>query len=232
MQYTTECRPAYSMATVDLEPGESVTVEAGSMVGMSDGLQIKTHIGGTKTGIFSFLFNFVLAFLRKFLGGETLFVNTYTPPPGQTGRLLFAPALSGDIVHREMDGRQRLMVQGSSYLASTGDVVVKTKFGGLRSLFSGEGAFWLEISGTGDLWINCYGAIEEIDLDGTFVVDTGHVVAFESGIQYKIKGAGGLKQTLASGEGLTMHMNGRGKLYIQSRALGGLVHWITPRLPA
>lgn len=232
MQCTIECNPAYAMATVDLEAGEDVTVEAGSMVGMSDGMQIKTHIGGTGTGFFGFLFNIFLAFIRKFLGGETLFVNTYSPPAGQKGRLLFAPALSGDIIHYQLDGKQKLLVQGSSYLASSGNVLVKTRFGGLRSLFSGEGAFWLEISGTGDLWVNCYGAIHGIDVDGSFIVDTGHVLAFESGLNYKIKGAGGLKQTLASGEGLTMHFNGKGKLFIQSRNLGGLVHWITPRLPA
>jgi uncharacterized protein (TIGR00266 family) len=124
------------------------------------------------------------------------------------------------------------MVQGSSYLASAGNVIVKTKFGGLKSLFSGDGAFWLEVSGTGDLWINCYGAIHEIPVEGTYIVDTGHVLAFESGLDYKIKGAGGLKQTLMSGEGLTMHFAGKGKLFIQSRTVGGLLHWIAPRLPA
>ncbi len=232
MQCTIECNPAYAMATVDLEPGETVTVEAGSMVGMSDGMQIKTTIGGTRTGFFGFLINFALAFLRKFIGGETLFVNAYTPPAGQRGRLMFAPALAGDIIHYKLDGQRRLMVQGSGYLASAGNVLVRTKFGGMKSLFSGEGAFWLEVSGTGDLWVNCYGAIHEIEVDGRFIVDTGHVLAFETGLTYAIKGAGGLKQTLLSGEGLTMHFSGKGKLFIQSRTVGGLVHWIAPRLPA
>jgi uncharacterized protein (TIGR00266 family) len=230
MRNAIEHGPAYAMATVDLDPGEAVTVEAGSMVGMSDGLEIKTHIGGNKGGFFGAIWNFFLAFIRKFLGGETLFVNTYSPPPGQTGRVLVAPALSGDIIHRKLDGTSALMVQGSSYLASSGDITVKTKFGGLKSLFSGEGAFWLKCSGTGDLWINCYGAIHEIDVEGSYVVDTGHVVAFDDSIDYKIKGSGSLKSTLLSGEGLTMRFNGHGKLYIQSRNLSGMIRWITPRL--
>jgi uncharacterized protein (TIGR00266 family) len=230
MQNTIEYGPAYAMATVDLEAGEAVTVEAGSMVGMSDGLEIKTHIGGNKGGFFGALVNFFLALIRKFLGGETLFVNTYSPPAGQSGQVLVAPALSGDIIQYPLDGTRTLMVQGSSYLASSGDVVVKTKFGGLKSLFSGEGAFWLRCSGTGNLWVNCYGAIHEIDVQGSHIVDTGHVVAFEDSLDYKIKGSGGLKATLLSGEGLTMHFKGNGKLYIQSRNLGGLIHWITPRL--
>jgi len=231
MQSSIEYGPAYAMATIALAPGEAVTVEAGSMVGMSEGMQIKTHIGGTKVGFFGWLFNLLLAFLRKFLGGETLFVNTYTAPPSG-GSIMIAPSLPGDIIHHKLDGNLKLMVQGSSYLASAGDVNVKTVFGGLRSLFSGEGAFWLLVSGTGDLWINCYGAIHEIDVDGRYIVDTGHTLAFENSLTFSIKGAGSLKSTLLSGEGLTCHFNGKGKLYIQSRTVGGLVGWITPRLPA
>ena len=230
MKNTIEYGPAYAMATIGLDPGEEVTVEAGSMVGMSDGLNIKTHIGGNKGGFFGALINFFLALVRKFLGGETLFVNTYSPPAGQGGTLMIAPALSGDIIHYQLDGARNLMVQGSSYLASGPGVQVKTKFGGFKSLFSGEGAFWLQCTGTGDLWINCYGAIHEIEVNGTYIVDTGHVVAFDDTLDYKIKGSGGLKATLLSGEGLTMHFNGTGRLFIQSRNLGGLIHWIIPRL--
>lgn len=230
MQNTIEYGPAYAMATIDLEAGESVTVEAGSMVGMSDGLGIKTHIGGSKKGFFGAIVNFFLAIIRKFLGGETLFVNTYSPPEGRSGRIMVAPAMSGDIIHYVLDGSRNFIIQGSSYLASTEGVKIKTRFGGFKSLFSGEGAFWLHGTGSGDLWVNCYGALQEIDVKDTYIVDTGHVVAFEDTLDYRIKGSGGLKSTLLSGEGLTMHFSGHGKLYIQTRNLGGLVHWITPRL--
>ena len=72
MQQTIEYGPAYAMATIDLAAGEEVTVEAGSMVGMSDGLQIKTHIGGNRSGFFGAILNFLGALVKKFLGGETL----------------------------------------------------------------------------------------------------------------------------------------------------------------
>lgn len=230
MESSIDHGPAYAMATLTLSPNESVTVEAGSMVGMSDGMRVKTHIGGNQGGFFVGILRFFGALIRKFLGGETLFVNTYSAPDGQPSDLLVAPALSGDIIHIPMDGQKRLRVQGSGYLASTQGVTVKTKFGGLKSLFSGEGLFWLECAGEGELWINCYGAIHEIEVDGTYIVDTGHVVAFDDTLDYAIKGSGGLKATLLSGEGLTMHFSGHGKLYIQSRNLGGTLHWITPRL--
>jgi uncharacterized protein (TIGR00266 family) len=145
---------------------------------------------------------------------------------------MVAPPLAGDIVHYQLDGNKSLIVQASSYLASSKDVVIKTKFGGLKSLFSGEGAFWLVASGTGDLWVNCYGAIHEINVQGKFTVDTGHIVAFDDTLDYRIKGAGGLKATLMSGEGIVCEFNGNGKLFIQSRNLGSMISWIIPRLPA
>ena len=230
MKNTIEYGPGYAMATLDLAAGENVTVEAGSMVGMSEDLEIKTHIGGNRLGFFGALLNFLFALIRKFLGGETLFVNTYTPPPGRSGKIYIAPSLPGDIIHYSLDGSRSIMLQGASYLASSGEVTVKTKFGGLKSFFSGEGAFWLQCSGHGELWVNCYGAIHEIDVDGSYTVDTGHVVSFEDTLDYKIKGSGGLKSTILSGEGLTMLFQGHGKLWIQSRHLGGLLHWIVPRL--
>lgn len=225
-------KPSYAMAVVELGAGESINVEAGSMVAMTHGMQMKTSLGGTKKGFFGTLWSFFAAFLRKLLGGETMFINTYSPPEGKPGTLYVAPSLNGDIIEYDMNGSQTLIVQGSSYLASTGDITVKTKWGGFKSLFSGEGAFWLQITGTGKLWVNSYGAIQQIDVSGEYIVDTGHVVAFDSTLDYKIKGAGGLKSTLLSGEGLVMRFKGTGKLYIQTRNLGALARWLTPYLPA
>jgi len=116
MQSDIEFGPAYAMATISLADGESVTVEAGSMVGMTDGMQIKTHIGGTKSGFFGAIFNFFLAFFRKFLGGESFFLAEYSGREG--GRLALSPKLPGAVVHRRLDGG-RLTLTGGSFLAAT-----------------------------------------------------------------------------------------------------------------
>ena len=73
-----------------------------------------------------------------------------------------------------------------SFLACTPGVNVKAKFGGLKALFSGEGAFLLEASGNGDLFFNSFGGIVEKKIEGDFIVDSGHVVAFEPSLNYKI----------------------------------------------
>lgn len=229
-------KPSYAMLRFALGPGEVVMTEAGSMVAMSPNMQVKTSLNtshgenlGFFTRFFSFLIGLFIALMRKILGGESFFINRYRPDSGE-GELLLAPVLNGDVIHYPMSGR-KVMVQASSYLASTPGVSMKLKFSGLRGLFSGESLFFLACDGTGDLWINSYGGIEELEVDGSLVVDTGHVVAFESGLEWKIKTVGGLKSTVLSGEGLVMEFNGKGRLWIQTRNLPGFRDWMTPLLP-
>jgi uncharacterized protein (AIM24 family) len=43
--------------------------------------------------------------------------------------------------------------------------------------------------------------------------------------------AGGLMGSITSGEGLVNRMTGQGKIYLQSRSIGGLVNFLRPRVP-
>ena len=122
-------------------------------------------------------------------------------------------------------------MQGTSFLAASEGIEVKAVYAGLWGFLSGEGLFMLRCSGTGDLWINAYGAIVEQEVDGEFIVDTGHLVAMDSRLAYHVKSVGGLKSMMFSGEGLVMSIQGKGKLYTQTRSLGGLVGWVRPLLP-
>jgi uncharacterized protein (TIGR00266 family) len=214
------------MLGVGLGPGEQVMVEAGSMVSMSADMQIDTKLNATG----GLIRGLIGAIGRKFLGGETMFINTFTA--GQNGgQIMIAPALSGDIIHFPLKGGG-LVIQASSFLASSPGIGIKVKFGGLKTLFGGEGLFLLGAQGQGDLFINAYGGIREIPLNGSFIVDTGHIVAFEESLTFNVKKVGGWKSTLLSGEGLVCEFNGQGKLYIQTRNVGALVGWLTPMLPA
>ena len=84
----------------------------------------------------------------------------------------------------------------------------------------------------GDLFFNCYGALVEKEVNGELIVDTGHLVAWEPSLTYRIRGMGGIKQTLFSGEGLTMEFSGTGKVYLQTRYLNETAGWLTPYLRA
>ena len=113
-------------------------------------------------------------------------------------------------------------------MACTPGVQLSMIFGGLKAFFSGEGAFFIECSGTGDLFFNAYGAIVEKEINGSFTVDTSHVVAFEPTLDYTIGGMGSWKSTLLSGEGLVLKFSGSGKIWLQTRTLGGIAGWLTP----
>ncbi len=238
MQIEVESRPSYAMATVTLNQGETFMSEAGAMVAFTDGLALDTKFAsaadpdagfvGRVIGLFVTIF---AAIVRKVMGGESMFLNEFRST--QDGaQVMLAPSLVGDIVHHQLSGDTKLRVQASSFLACSPGVKQKLVFGGLKMILSKEGAFFLECSGEGDLLVNAYGGILEVDVDGAYVVDTGHLVAYEPTLTARVRSVGGLKATMMSGEGMVLELSGTGKLYMQTRNLGSFVSWVTPQLPA
>jgi uncharacterized protein (TIGR00266 family) len=106
--------------------------------------------------------------------------------------------------------------------------------GSFKGLVGGEGLFMMRISGPGLLLLSSFGAIQKIDLNAgqTYVVDTGHLVAFDEGVSYELnKAAKGLMSTLKSGEGLVARMTGPGSVYVQTRTPATFAGWLSPFLP-
>ena len=66
------------------------------------------------------------------------------------------PKMAGQIQHHQLEGDEIVLSKGA-YLASSGDIAVSVRFGGLRSLFAREGLFMLKLSGHGDVWFSSYG---------------------------------------------------------------------------
>lgn len=221
MDYDISHRPSESTVTVSLGPGESVVAEAGALVGYTDGVEIET---GARGGVFGSL--------KRMLGGESFFVNTFRAPNG--GEATFAGPLPGDIVHVGIgNGEGELFATAGSFLAGGGDIAVDTKFGGARTFLGGEGLFLLRLSGDGPAWLSSYGAIDRRDLGAgeTYVVDTGHVVAFRDA-EWETSRVGGLKSTLFSGEGLVCAFTGPGTVWTQSRSPDAFVAWLAGQLPS
>ena len=132
MDVSVEHRPAYALGIVNLDAGESVRAETGAMVSMSSHVQVDSGIqGGLLKGA-----------MRKVLGGESFFVNTFTAQ-GAPGHVTFAPSLPGDVTQHPVNGE--LYVQSGSYLAGDPGVEVDVKWGGARSFFSSEGLFLLHL---------------------------------------------------------------------------------------
>lgn len=180
------------------------------MIAMSSELTVETS-SRTKGGSGGFVSG-----LKRMFAGENFFLNHFTASaPDQV--LILGPGLLGDIVSHRLNGGT-LIVQGSSWLASDPGIELDATFQGLgKALFSGESVFWVRCSGTGDVLLSSFGAIYEVQVDGQYVVDTGHIVAFEDTLQFELgKAASSLLGSFLGGEGLVCKFNGRGKLYCQS----------------
>ena len=215
MEFEIEGNPDYGQLSVQLGPDEKFIAEGGAMAWMSDGMQVKARLIG----------GLLKAVVRKLVAGESLFAGEYRHPTG--GGVTFSPNRPGTVLQRTLSGESFILTAGS-FMACTPDVKLSTRFGGLRGMFSGEGAFFIECSGNGELFFNSFGAILEKDVEGSLIVDTGNVVAWEPTLSYSIKGVGGLKSTLLSGEGLVMSFTGSGKIYLQTRTMDGLSGWLAP----
>jgi uncharacterized protein (TIGR00266 family) len=213
MEFHILYRPAHSLAVCNLNPNETVRAEAGAMVSMTRNINVVAAAKNPNEGGLKRLFK---GLKRMALGGESFFTNTYTAM-NQPGHVSFAPSLTGDMIVHDLRGEQ-LLIQGSSYVAAPDSVTVDTQFQGFKGLFSGESLFFLSATGQGPVLMNAFGAIETIDLNGEMVVDTGHIVAFTSGIKYTVvKASKGWISSYLSGEGLVLRMQGQGRMYVQSR---------------
>ena len=220
MKYDIQYGPSYALGIISLDAGEKIQAETGAMVSMSDTIKMDT---GMKGGLLGGL-------KRSVLGGESFFLNTFEAE--QPGEVTIAPALPGDILALELAGLP-LMVQSGSFLASTPDVEIDTKWGGSRTFFSREGLFLLKCTGSGTVFISSYGAIHLVELDAgqRYIVDTGHMVAFDESVQYDVGRAGNWKSTLLGGEGLVCKLTGPGRFYLQTRNPDSFLAWLVPKLP-
>jgi uncharacterized protein (TIGR00266 family) len=224
MQHQILCRPMASVVKLGLDEGESVTCEVGAMIAMTEGLSVETtsamkgKAGGLLSGV------------KRMFAGENYFLNHFTAQQ-DSQILILGPTMQGDVIHHRLRGGT-LLIQGSSWLASTPGVTIDASWQGLgKAFFSGEGAFWIRAQGQGDIFLSSFGAIYEVEVNGQYTVDTGHIVAFEDTMQFQIVKAGAsLIGSLLGGEGLVCRFTGQGKLYCQSHNPTSFGQMLSPSL--
>ena len=231
MEIENEFGPAFTLMTASLSPGEQIKVEPGAMVAQSNGMEMKTGMGGGGG-----LGGFMKSMVKSALGGESFFVNTYTAGPSG-GWISMAPSAPGDIKTFDLSPGESFYMQGGAFMASEVNVEVSRKFQGAKSLFSREGTFFLRAEAAavpGKVFYCSYGAIKEIEVtpDKPIKIDNGHVVAFTEGLSYNISRVKGLGSFMFGGEGFTLDFQGSGKVWIQTRNMSSLATQLMPFLPS
>ncbi|MCU1426836.1 MAG: hypothetical protein JWL83_836 [Actinomycetia bacterium] len=223
MDVTVRHNPSFAVARCALGANEAVKVEAGAMMATSTGVTLDAKMEG----------GLLKSLKRATLGGESLFITTFTAP-ADGGWIDVAANLPGDIAVTGVTAEQSMFIQRGSWLCNSDGVSLETKWGGMPNLFGGEGGFVVRASGHGTTVLGCYGALDTISLQPgeTFVLDTGHMVAYAEGVQMQLRRAGNsLGGALKSSEGLVFEFTGPGWVMTQSRNPKGLVGWLTANLP-
>lgn len=214
LDYKFNCKPDFSFLTVIIPSGETLKVEASAMATMDTNIKMKTKLKGG---------------FGRVLTGESLFINDFTAEKGD-GEIGIAPGSPGDMEHVHLNN-SAIFLQNSAYVCSTPEVNLETKWQGfVKGFFSGAGLFLVKCSGVGDLWFSTYGAMIPIDVDGEYVVDNNHVVAFEESLDYTIGKVGGYKSLFFS-EGLVCRFHGHGRVWIQTRKVPAFSSWVYPFRP-
>lgn len=203
-------------------PGERVVAESGAMVAMGAEVDVQTTMRG----------GLLAAAKRKVLGGESIFQNTFTAKAAGQSLFLAAPA-EGDLKEMDLAPGQSFFLQSGAYVAHVGDqLVLDTKWGGVKSFFSGVGFFMLRLSGPGKLFFASYGALHAVNVGPQgYTADTGHIVAFTEGLDYSVRPFGGMKGLFFSGEGLVCDFRGSGTVYLQTRNPSSLAGFLQPFRP-
>ena len=229
MNYKTMGSAANPLIEIYLNTGEKAKIENGAMVYMQDvAIEGKTNSNG-KGGLGGLL----KAAARAVVSGESMFI-TYAHGTAEHGRIGIAPAVSGVIRKLEVGTRQYRLNTGA-FLACDDTVtynLVSQSAG--KALLGGTGGFFImETAGTGDLLVNAFADMIELQVteDKPLVIDNEHVVAWDANLDYNIRiasGAIGFK----SGEGLVNEFHGYGKVLIQTRNARNLAGVLAPYLPS
>jgi uncharacterized protein (TIGR00266 family) len=225
MQTQLRHAPSFTVARCYLAAGEPLRVEGGAMIAHSAGVQLEAKAqGGIMQGL-----------KRSVLGGGSFFVTTYTAP-STGGWVDVAGVLPGDVVPIAIQPDRPFFLRRGSWIANSYGVEIDTQWGGMANLFGGEGGFGFRAHGQGEALVSVYGAVDYFDLQSGEVVtiDTGHVVAYDLAIQFRMRRAveGRTVQSMKSGEGWVFDFAGPGRVLLQSRNPEAFAHYVAEAAPS
>ena len=214
---------SFPVVICNLESGEKMITEKGSMVWMSSNMQMETHGGGLGR-MFS-----------KALSGESMFQNHYTARGG-AGMIAFGSSFPGEIKALEIAPGQEMIVQKSAFLASEAGVNLSIHFQKRlgAGFFGGEGFIMQRLSGSGTAFVEIDGSLMEYILKPgqKLIVNTGNVAGFEPSVQMDIQTVPGAKNMFFGGEGIfNTVLTGPGRVWLQTMPIYNVANAIRPYIP-
>ena len=220
------------LVEVELDPGETVIAEAGSMMYMDDEIGYDTRMGdGSKPN--QGLFNKLLSAGSRVITGESLFVTHFTNQGSGKRKVSFAAPYPGKIVPMDLEQLGgTLIVQKDGFLCAAKGTGISLHFNRRlgSGLVGGEGFILQRLEGDGRAFIHAGGTVVERQLNNEILkVDTGCIVGFTPGIDFNVQAAGNLRSMVFGGEGLFLAtLKGTGTVWLQSMPIRKLVQALSP----
>lgn len=208
----------------DVEAGESMITEKGSMVWMSPNMEMQTSAGGIGR-----------AFGRMF-SGESMFQNIYTAKGGP-GMIAFASSFPGSIRVVDITPDRPIVVQKSGFLASEAGVELSVFFQKKTAagFFGGEGFILQRLSGRGTAFLEIDGSAVEYDLQPgqQIVIDTGNLAMLDATCTVDVRTVKGVKNVLFGGEGLfNTVVTGPGRVVLQTMPISNFAMSVASMMPS
>lgn len=220
------------LVEIELDPGETVIAEAGSMMYMDNEIRFETKMGDGSNPNQSLMGKLLSAGTRV-LTGESLFVTHFTNQGQGKKKVAFAAPYPGMIIPVDLallGGN--LIVQKDGFLcAAKGtkiSITLNRKIG--SGLVGGEGFILQKLEGNGKAFMHAGGTVIERRLiNETLKIDTGCIVAYTSGIDFDIETSGSLRSMVFGGEGIFLAtLRGTGTIWLQSMPIRKLIQAISP----
>ncbi|EAZ91453.1 TIGR00266 family protein [Crocosphaera chwakensis] len=164
--------------------------------------------------------------------GSHLSINEVIAPK-LPGSIYLIPDIFGSIKHYSFKENTGIIAQYFSFLACSENVQLKIILSPIIKQISEEDSFFFHLSGIGDLWLNYYGNIQEISVQGDYWINLNYLVAFEDTLNYEIKeleglSLSGLQIGSVKENNLFCHFQGNGRIWIQSRHRYALLNFFAP----
>ena len=197
------------VAVVQLDQGEFVQADAGSMFFMEGNVEMDLRMPGGWVGG-----------LKRMFVGESLMLPIFKSTFSGS-KVAFAPSYPAKILELEVSKEKSWQAQKRSFLFSIGAISINVSFVKKFRVgfFGGEGFVLEKFTGDGKVFINCGGIaiVKDLEAGETVQLDTGCLVAFEETVKYDIKRIKNIKAALFGGEGLFIStLTGPGKVILQS----------------
>ncbi len=220
MKYEIKNQP-FTVLTLHMEKGETIKCQSGAMAWMDPGIRMETKTGGLG-GMF-----------KKALSGESLALNHYTAD--EAGELTLSKHSPGDILIFDIKNTP-IIAQKNAFLASTAGVDMSIFFQkkAAAGFFGGEGFIMQQYSGSGFVWIEIDGAVEERTLGPgeKLITESGSIAAMEATCSLDVQMIKGLTNIVFGGEGLfNTVITGPGKVWLQTMPISSLAASLYQYMP-